>query len=198
MKNIVIKNRVTKKRANALSLLSVLFGLTLTCLSAQAVDATSLDELLNKLAQGNIAQSSQNKMREAEFMAKKNQQSQLLAGATKQRDGAIVLSNQLETNFQDNEVVLANKTDALNKRMGELKELFGVLQQVASDTRSKFQTSVISAQIPGRSVFLDELTKSMGSTSKLASIEEIERLWFELQREMLLQVQFETLFEMQC
>ncbi|MCJ8319828.1 MAG: MotA/TolQ/ExbB proton channel family protein [Colwellia sp.] len=184
MKNIVIKNRVTKKRANALSLLSVLFGLTLTCLSAQAVDATSLDELLNKLAQGNIAQSSQNKMREAEFMAKKNQQSQLLAGATKQRDGAIVLSNQLETNFQDNEVVLANKTDALNKRMGELKELFGVLQQVASDTRSKFQTSVISAQIPGRSVFLDELTKSMGSTSKLASIEEIERLWFELQREM--------------
>lgn len=179
-----MKKLLMTKTKNVLSLLSVLFGLTLVCASAQAADEKSLDELLDKLAQGNIAQSSQNKMREAKFMAKKDQQIQLLAGATKQRDGAIVLSNQLETNFQDNEVVLANKTDALNKRMGELKELFGVLQQVAGDTRSKFQSSVISAQIPDRGLFLDDLAKSMGSTSKLASIEEIERLWFELQREM--------------
>ncbi len=32
--------------------------------------------------------------------------------------------------------------------------------------------------------FLDEFAQSMGSSSKLASIAEIERLWFELQREM--------------
>ena len=62
--------------------------------------------------------------------------------------------------------------------------MFGVLQQVAGDTRSKFQTSVVSAQIPNREVFLNEFAQSMGSTSKLASIDEIERLWFELQREM--------------
>ena len=43
---------------------------------------------------------------------------------------------------------------------------------------------MISAQLPGRTVFLDELAQSMGSSSKLASIEEIERIWFELQREM--------------
>ena len=85
---------------------------------------------------------------------------------------------------QNNEIKIGNRTDALNKRMGELKELFGVLQQVSGDLRSKFQTSVVSAQIPGRGVFLDEFAQSMGSSSKLASIEEIERLWFELQREM--------------
>jgi biopolymer transport protein ExbB len=59
-----------------------------------------------------------------------------------------------------------------------------VLQQVAGDTKNKFYNSVISAQIPGRADFLDNMAQSMGSSSKLASIEEIERVWFEMQREM--------------
>ena len=65
-----------------------------------------------------------------------------------------------------------------------MKELFGVLQQVAGDTKSKFQNSVVSAQIPGRAEFLDNMAQSMGKSSKLASIEEIERVWFELLREV--------------
>jgi biopolymer transport protein ExbB len=170
-------------------LLLLISAITLSAVSvfsgnAIAQQATSLDDLLSQLAQGKIAQSKQNQDREAEFNAKKSQQIQLLNQARQQRDQAINLSTQLEKNFQDNDVTLGNNTDALNKRMGELKELFGVLQQVAGDTRSKFQTSVISAQIPGRGQFLDEFAQSMGSSSKLASIEEIERLWFELQREM--------------
>ncbi|MBA6350213.1 MULTISPECIES: MotA/TolQ/ExbB proton channel family protein [unclassified Colwellia] len=170
-------------------LLLLISAITLSAVSvfsgnAIAQQATSLDDLLSQLAQGKIAQSKQNQDREAEFNAKKSQQTQLLNQARQQRDQAINLSTQLEKNFQDNDVTLGNNTDALNKRMGELKELFGVLQQVAGDTRSKFQTSVISAQIPGRGQFLDEFAQSMGSSSKLASIEEIERLWFELQREM--------------
>ena len=158
--------------------------LALTSTLGYAQQAANLDELLSQLEQGKIAQSEQNQQREAEFKAKLSQQDQLLTSAKNTRDQQIALSNRLEQTFQDNEIKLANQSDALNKRMGELKELFGVLQQVAGDTKSKFQTSVISAQIPGRDVFLEELAKSMGSTSKLASIEEIERLWFELQREM--------------
>ncbi|MDG1751432.1 MAG: MotA/TolQ/ExbB proton channel family protein [Thalassotalea sp.] len=153
-------------------------------ISANAQQATNLDELLKQLEKGQIAQTQQNKDREAEFSAKKSQQDTLLKQAITSREQAVANSTQLENNYQVNEVDIANKTDALNKRMGELKELFGVLQQVAGDTRSKFQTSTISAQIPGRGEFLDEFAQSMGSSSKLASIEEIERLWFELQREM--------------
>lgn len=152
--------------------------------TATAQEATSLDELLKRLEQGKIAQSKQNTERESEFNAKKSEQNRLLAQANNTRDEQVKLSTQLEAQFQENEIQLANKSDALNKRMGELKELFGVLQQVAGDTKSKFQTSVVSAQIADRGVFLDEFAQSMGSSSKLASIEEIERLWFELQREM--------------
>ena len=158
--------------------------LAVTSTSAFAQQATSLDELLKTLEQGKIAQSQQNTAREAEFSAKKSEQNRLLAEAKGTRDNEITVSADLEAQFQNNEIQLANKSDALNKRMGELKELFGVLQQVAGDTKSKFETSVVSAQIPDRGQFLDEFAQSMGSSSKLASIEDIERLWFELQREM--------------
>ncbi|MBU2870066.1 MotA/TolQ/ExbB proton channel family protein [Colwellia sp. E2M01] len=152
--------------------------------ASYAQEAVSLDDLLSQLEQGNISQTKQNKAREAEFKAKVSQQQAMLNDMSEQRDQALELSVELEQAFAANEIDLANNADALDKRLGELKELFGVLQQVSGDTRSKFQTSVISAQIPGRGVFLDEFAQSMGSTSKLASIEEIERLWFELQREM--------------
>jgi biopolymer transport protein ExbB len=151
---------------------------------SMAKEAVSLDDLLNQLEQGKIAQSTQNQSREAEFKAKVNQQQAMLNDIKTKRNSAIELSAKLEGDFADNEIQLANKTDALNNRLGELKELFGVLQQVAGDTRSKFQTSVISAQIPNRGEFLNDFAQSMGSSSKLASIKEIERLWFELQREM--------------
>lgn len=158
--------------------------LTSAAFAANAQEATSLDQLLEQLAQGKVAQTQQNKQREADFMARKSEQDQLLANATNERDNQIKLSTELEASFQNNEIELANRQEALNKRLGELKELFGVLQQVAGDTKSKFQNSVISAQIPGREAFLDEFAQSMGSSSKLASIEEIEKIWFELQREM--------------
>lgn len=166
------------------SLLSITLSSLLAVMPTFAQQVSNLDELLSRLQSGQIAQTKQNQAREKEFTQKVNQQARLLTQAKSTRDQAISMSTRLETQFQDNEIKLANKTEALTRRMGELKELFGVLQQVAGDTKSKFQTSVVSAQISGRGEFLDELAQSMGSSSKLASIEEIERLWFELQREM--------------
>lgn len=123
----------------------VALGVVTNFVAAQ--EATTLDELLNQLKQGQVAQSAQNKQREAEFNSRKAEQDRMLADARNNRDNAVKLSTQLEGQFQNNEIEIGNRTEALNKRMGELKELFGVLQQVSGDTRSKFQTSVISAQI---------------------------------------------------
>lgn len=165
-------------------LAGITVSLSLVSIASWSQPAANLDQLLSQLEQGKIAQSAQNQAREAEFKSKVNQQQSMLNNINAQRDNALQLSIQLEKQFETNEISLANKSDALDKRLGELKELFGVLQQVAGDTRSKFQTSVVSAEIPNRGQFLDEFAQSMGSSAKLASIEEIERLWFELQREM--------------
>jgi biopolymer transport protein ExbB len=72
----------------------------------------------------------------------------------------------------------------LQDRMGSLKELFGVLQQVASDTQAQFHNSLTELEHPGRSDFLIDFAGRMGQANRLPAISEIERLWFELQQEM--------------
>ncbi|MAD03730.1 MotA/TolQ/ExbB proton channel family protein [Pseudoalteromonas shioyasakiensis] len=152
--------------------------------SSLAAEPMDLDSLLKTLEQGNAQQSAENKQREQEFMARQNEQVQMLKDTQAKRTAMLNESERLETQFEENEVKLANLTDTLSNRMGSLKELFGVLQQVAGDSSNKFMTSVVSAELPGRSNFMDELAQKMGSTSKLASIDDIEKVWFELQREM--------------
>lgn len=180
----MFNSKFKTKNAMQKLLAGITVSLSLVSIASWSQPAANLDQLLSQLEQGKIAQSAQNQAREAEFKSKVNQQQSMLNNINAQRDNALQLSIQLEKQFATNEISLANKSDALDKRLGELKELFGVLQQVAGDTRSKFQTSVVSAEIPNRGQFLDEFAQSMGSSAKLASIEEIERLWFELQREM--------------
>ncbi|HCV05355.1 MULTISPECIES: MotA/TolQ/ExbB proton channel family protein [Pseudoalteromonas] len=152
--------------------------------SSLAAEPMDLDSLLKTLEQGKAQQSAENKQREQEFMARQNEQVQMLKDTQAKRTAMLNESERLETQFEENEVKLANLTDTLSNRMGSLKELFGVLQQVAGDSSNKFMTSVVSAELPGRSNFMDELAQKMGSTSKLASIDDIEKVWFELQREM--------------
>ena len=152
--------------------------------SSLAAEPMDLDSLLKTLEQGKAQQSAENKQREQEFMARQNEQVQMLKDTQAKRTAMLNESERLETQFEENEVKLPNLTDTLSNRMGSLKELFGVLQQVAGDSSNKFMTSVVSAELPGRSNFMDELAQKMGSTSKLASIDDIEKVWFELQREM--------------
>jgi biopolymer transport protein ExbB len=169
---------------NMKHILSVV-AISVLSFSATANDrALDLDALLKQLEQGQFAQTQENKAREAEFIAKRAEQDRILRQTRNTRDNALKLSETLETQFEENEFKLADLNDALNNRLGSLKELFGVLQQVSGDTKNKFYNSMISAQIPGRAEFLDEMAQSMGASSKLASIQEIERVWFEMQREM--------------
>jgi len=165
----------------SVSLLSMMLTSHVVAAEDKALD---LDQLLKQLEQGQFQQNQQNAQREKDFANRKADQGRMLSQAIDKRDNELKRSEQLETSFEENEIKLANLNDAMTRRLGSLKELFGVLQQVAGDTKGKFSNSVISAQIPGRSEFLDQMAQDMGSSSKLASIEEIERIWFELQREM--------------
>ncbi|MBU2883772.1 MotA/TolQ/ExbB proton channel family protein [Psychrosphaera sp. B3R10] len=159
-------------------------GFACSVFAADEAKPLNLDELLQRLEQGQLAQSQENKSREQRFLSQKTEQVKLLNESTTRRNNAIKTSEKLETQFENNEFKLADLSEALNKRMGSLKELFGVLQQVSGDTAGKFKLSNVSAQYPGRDVFFEELAQSMGGSSNLASIAEIEQVWFELQREM--------------
>ncbi|MEL0035719.1 MAG: MotA/TolQ/ExbB proton channel family protein [Gammaproteobacteria bacterium] len=159
--------------------------ITLITQSAILGQELSIDEVLKKVKEGQYQQSIQNKQREKDFENRKSEQETLLKEAIAARNKEEAISNQLETQYEDNEIKITALQDTLNNRLGSLKELFGVLQQVSGDASGKFVASNVSAQIRGRNEFLDELAIKMGSSSQLASIEEIEQVWFELSREII-------------
>ena len=72
----------------------------------------------------------------------------------------------------------------MKEKLGTLAELFGHLTSTAGDLATTMEFSLTSAQYPGREDFLEELIGKMSGSDKLPSIEEIERVWYEINREM--------------
>jgi biopolymer transport protein ExbB len=157
------------------------FGLGNTVYAAQAI---SLDELLQQVKQGRIKDAAENQKRIEEFQRDRSRQQQLVREMEGEKARQENLSQQLEDAFEINDAAIIDLERALQERLGELKELFGVLQQAAGDARGNFDTSVTQIQFPGRGEWLTEFAQKMGSTTRMPTLEEIERIWFELQREM--------------
>lgn len=152
--------------------------------AVQAQQGPTLDELLQQVKEGLQRQSQQDRERIREFTNDKAKREQMLAEARRERAALEDRSARMEKEFDENEIRIADLDERLTERLGSLKELFGVLQQTAQDARGTFEDSLTNIQYSERTEFLTELAQKMGQTSKLASLEEIERLWYELQREM--------------
>ena len=146
--------------------------------------ANTIDQLLDRVQQGKLSDNKENQQRESEFRQKRDQQEQMLADAETTKVNEENRSAELEALFEANEVVNNELQDTLNERLGALKELFGVMQQVSGDARTRFDNSITNVQYPERTAFLEDLAKKIGSNSKLPSIAEIERLWGMLLQEM--------------
>lgn len=169
--------------------LSILFTAVLVVPGAFAaeeaeIEAASLEELLRMVEEGRVVNRQEIARREQEFINNRNNQQQELERARRMQQEEEARSERLEAQFEENERSIAALEEQLSSRLGSLRELFGVLQQVAGDTQGVFANSIVSAEFPGREDWLSEFAQSMGRSSKLASIEEIERLWAMLQKQM--------------
>ena len=146
--------------------------------------ANSMSELLKQIEQGQARDSREARQREAEFGRRKNEQQSLLNQARAERNRQERNSARLEQLFENNQAKIVAARAALDERLGALKELFGVLQTVSGDTQARFKGSLTDIDFPGRADFLVELGGKMAGASELPSIADMERLWFELQREV--------------
>jgi len=147
-------------------------------------DARSMQQLLELIQQGQARDSQEARQREADFARRKNEQQNLLNQARAERNRQEGESERLEQAFEDQQAEIVAARAALDERLGALKELFGVLQTVAGDAQGRFATSLTNIQYPDREQFLVELGSKMAGANSLASIEDIEQLWFELQRQI--------------
>ncbi len=162
-------------------------GLALTLSMAQPVTAAepvNLDDLLNQVSQGRVNDAQEAEARLQAFRNDRANQQRLLNELAAEKAREEQRSMALEATFDQNDQQLVVLEAELNEALGDLKELFGVLQQAAGDGIGQMSSSITQAQFPDRLEWMTEFAAKMGQTNRMASLSEIERLWFELQREM--------------
>lgn len=161
---------------------------TLLAFQVQAQDgaekALNLDQLLQEVKQGRTKDNKVNRQRMSEFRADQAQQQRRLDELAAKEVQLEDISRQKEAKFEENDLLIGELEGRLTERLGSLTELFGVLQQVAGDAQGKFSSSLTQIHGTQRSDYLLAFAQRMGQTADLPTIEEIERLWYELQWEM--------------
>jgi biopolymer transport protein ExbB len=173
---------VTVKIMVAAATVALLIGAAPPPAEAQQ-EPRSLSELLRLVEQGRARDSEELRSREREFEQQRADQQRLLREIQERQRAVEQSAERLEGQFEANEGEIAALNQQLTESLGELRELFGVVQLVAGDTASQFENSLTSIHYEGRRAFLTDLADRMGQAARIASVEELERLWFELQRE---------------
>jgi biopolymer transport protein ExbB len=162
------------------TLLAIVLCAPLGISGAALAAAASLDDLLEQTRTVREREAALNQQREATFLAERNKQAAMMAQARAELAEQQRRSSSLSATFDANEKRLADMQGQLEARAGNLGEMFGVVRQVANDFSSVVGNSIISSQYPGRAAFVTKLAQSRN----LPSIGDLERFWFELQREM--------------
>lgn len=143
----------------------------------------SLSELVQAVKRSATESSKENRQRLAEFKNKRDQQQSLLSQAKRTLAQLEAQTDALKVEFDENEKTLADLELVLRERSGNLGEMQGSVKILSGDVRSRLENSMISAQQPGRDVFLGELA----AKQELPTIDDLKKLWYEIVNEISLQ-----------
>jgi biopolymer transport protein ExbB len=177
----VIRTRILLPLAAALCAVPVL---------AQQNQAASLDALLTEVENVRADENRQFQERRAEYDGTTGdaQKAALLQRAEQQRAQLDATSQQLSDTYSANELRISNLNTQLRDKQVQLglAELFGLARQVANDTSSILQQSLITTQFPPAAGELarDEWLRQFSASRGTPTATELERLWLEIQREM--------------
>ena len=149
---------------------------------------TSLQDVLNAARAEQAEARRANQEREQRFIAERNQQRARVNQVTGQVNAANARSEQLDTAFEENENRIGELQTELDTVQGEFKELFGAAKTTANEFAAALQSSIISAQYPGRVEALREL----GATDQLPSEEQLRDLYLTMTQEIVAQSETTT------
>lgn len=152
--------------------ISIMIAATLLAFSVTA-GAQTLDELAEIVRQAADSEGKINKEREAQFLAERNNQRNLLAQAKAEKKREEKRSDDLKSEYDRLERELAEMTTVLQERMGNLGELFGIVRQASGDIQAALNDSMVSAELPARGAFLSELAQRKA----LPNVQELRTVW---------------------
>ncbi len=167
----------------ALAIISVFLTQWLAAGAFAAVQISDLDKLVRQMrdAEAKLSQD-----REATFRSEMQKQEQQAQQALARRNAAEARGNELNKAFDSNQAHLDEMRVLLKQHEGNLGELFGVTRQIAGDAANVLQQSMLTVHYPAQDGMTDraKFLVDMAGAKSLPSIVELERMWFELQREM--------------
>ncbi len=170
----------------------LIFGsalIVLPVMAPVAFGAASLDDLLESVRTVRAHEDQVYQKNTTDFnAAPAEQQAKMLQEAQAKRDGLAQLSNTLSDKFSANELKINELKKALRDKATVLglSEIFGVSRQVAGDAATILRQSLISTQFPAKAGELDrdEFLRTYSASEGTPTPAELERVWFEIQREM--------------
>lgn len=138
-----------------------------------AAEPDSLQELLEQVKEDRVQEKVELAKRELRFKNARNKQEQILNATLKILETDEKRSVALRKNYASYDQAISRQNIVLKEKMGELGELNGIVKQIAGDLDVIIDTSLVSAQKPGR----DKILNILSRRKELPSLQELEELW---------------------
>ena len=122
---------IYRQKLLKICLLCLIFSLALT---SQAQDSPF--DILKKIQDNKTEEAIRNEQRESRFRTEAEKQNSLMRKAEAEVAAQESTRRRLQVDFDKNEELLTDLESKLDKRVGDLGELFGVFRQVADDGKS--------------------------------------------------------------
>lgn len=140
----------------------------------------SLDQLLAEVRSASAQSAARNQQREQQFLQQGQQQAAILAAARKVLADEKARNQQLQAQYDAGQQQLQALIGQLRTREGDFGPVFDSARQVAGHLKTTLDHSLVSAQYPGRGVFLARMAESRD----LPSLDDLRKLWFLMQQEL--------------
>lgn len=163
--------------------LAILF-LMLTTLETVAAQPLDMQALVESVRAGRASDRQVHRQRLQTFKAQRDEQQQAVQQLAQRKQALEAQIAEMETQFAAQREQLQALDAQRNERMGDLKELYGVIQQQVDDARGQFDVSLTRPQYPERERELTTIAETLSGGLRLANLADIEQIWFELLREM--------------
>lgn len=161
-----------------------LMAAAMLALPVSAISADSEEALLEKVRTNQVGDEAAIQKRISAFKRKSDLEKQeLYEAAVAERDALRDQSWELEVTARENKLAYDAKITELRTTLGPTANLFGILQQTASDLIGIFRSSPTSIDYPGREAWLTAFIEKMQKASEIFTIEDMKQIWFLIQQE---------------
>jgi len=160
--------------------LIILLSFNLILSSLHADEPSNLDELLEQVKEERTLQNEEFLQRELRFKNAHSKQKKLLDVAVKKLKEEEDRSESLKATYESYDIEIKKQKEMLDKKMGTLGQLDGIVKQIAGELDSIIDTSLVSAQKPDR----DKILNTLSTRKELPSYEDLEELWLLTMDEM--------------